>query len=144
MAFYYASKGFVRSFSLALHQELKRTGVTITCVAPGPVLTGFLQKAGASQAWLFRAFPMLDADGVAERAWRGFRSGRRLVVPGMSAKLAVAAASLLPSAALLPLIGRMQLSGNDPCPCGSGRKYKKCCGAGRMQRRKSGPWRAIG
>ena len=23
------------------------------------------------------------------------------------------------------LVGR-----NDPCPCGSGRKYKKCCGAG--------------
>lgn len=25
-----------------------------------------------------------------------------------------------------PKIGR-----NDPCPCGSGKKYKKCCGAGR-------------
>ena len=25
-----------------------------------------------------------------------------------------------------PRIGR-----NDPCPCGSGKKYKKCCGAGK-------------
>ncbi|NNH33920.1 SDR family NAD(P)-dependent oxidoreductase, partial [Rhizobium sp. SEMIA 4085] len=39
MALYYASKAFVRFFSEALHQELRRTGVTVTCVAPGPVST---------------------------------------------------------------------------------------------------------
>jgi len=138
MALYYASKGFVRSFSLALHQELRNTGVTVTCVAPGPVPTRFLERSGASQAWLFRIFPMLDAAGVAERAWRGFRAGRRQVVPGFSARLAVFAAWLMPPAALLPVVGRLQLGGNDPCPCGSGRKYKKCCGAGRMARRRGG------
>jgi short-subunit dehydrogenase len=143
MAFYYASKGFVRSFSLALHQELRNTGVTVTCVAPGPVPTGFLQKAGARQAWLFRIFPMLDADGVGERAWRGFKSGQRLVVPGVSARLAVLATRLLPAGALLPLVGRLQLGGNDPCPCGSGMKYKKCCGAGRLHRRGGGAQRTI-
>jgi len=136
MAAYYASKGFVRSFSLALHQEMRNTGVTVTCIAPGPVPTAFLRKSGARQGWLFRAFPMLGADGVAERAWRGFRKGRRLVVPGFAAMLAVLAARLLPSAALLRLVGRMQLGGNDPCPCGSGRKYKKCCGAARLARRR--------
>jgi uncharacterized protein YecA (UPF0149 family) len=26
-----------------------------------------------------------------------------------------------------PKVGR-----NDPCPCGSGKKYKKCCGAGEV------------
>ena len=26
-----------------------------------------------------------------------------------------------------PKVGR-----NDPCPCGSGKKYKKCCGKGQM------------
>jgi uncharacterized protein len=26
-----------------------------------------------------------------------------------------------------PKIGR-----NDPCPCGSGKKFKKCCGAGNI------------
>jgi len=29
------------------------------------------------------------------------------------------------------LAGRAAKTGrNDPCPCGSGRKYKKCCGSG--------------
>lgn len=131
MALYYASKGFVRSFSEALHQELRRTGVTVTCVAPGPVSTGFYERAQAKQVGLFRILPQLDPADVAESAWRGFKSGRRLVIPGISAKLAVLAAKFLPSAAMLPLIGQLQRSGNDPCPCGSGKKYKKCCGARR-------------
>ena len=28
-----------------------------------------------------------------------------------------------------PIKGGAQPGRNDPCPCGSGKKYKKCCGA---------------
>lgn len=129
MALYYASKGFVRSFSEALHQEVRRTGVTVTCVAPGPVSTEFLDRSGASRTLLFRILPRLDSDYVAERAWRGFKARRRLVVPGISAKLTALAMALLPSAILLPVIGRLQRRGSDPCPCGSGKRFSKCCGA---------------
>jgi short-subunit dehydrogenase len=134
MALYYASKGFVRSFSEALHQELRRTGVTVTCVAPGPVSTEFLATSGANRAALFKVLPKLDASYVAERAWRGFKSGRRLVVPGISAKLTTLFASMTPAAVLLPLIGRLQRRSNDPCPCGSGKKFTACCGARRGAR----------
>ena len=137
MALYYASKGFVRSFSEALHQELRRTGVTVTCVAPGPVSTEFFERSGAYQTPLFSILPKLDPEDLAERAWRGFKSGRRLVVPGISAKLVALAVTLLPSAAMLPLIGRLQRGGNDPCPCGSGMKFKKCCGTRQIQLRRS-------
>ena len=108
MALYYASKAFVLSFSAALSQELNGTGVTVTCVAPGPVRTNFLERADAARAPMFRILPKADAQFVAERAWRGFKSGRRLVVPGISAKLTVFAASLVPSAMSLPLIGWLQ------------------------------------
>lgn len=131
MALYYASKGFVRSFSEALHQELRRTGVTVTCIAPGPVSTEFLERSGANRAALFKILPKLSSEYVAERAWRGFKSGRRLVVPGISAKLVVFLVASLPSAALLPLIGRLQRRSKDPCPCGSGKTYKACCGTRR-------------
>ncbi|MEF0941065.1 SDR family NAD(P)-dependent oxidoreductase [Rhizobium sp. BR 362] len=133
MALYYASKSFVRSFSEALHQELRATGVTVTCVAPGPVSTEFLEKSGADRATLFKILPKLDSAYVAERAWRGFKSGLRLVVPGISAKLIAVTARLLPSVVLLPLVGRLQRRSGDPCPCGSGKKFKECCGAGRRQ-----------
>ncbi len=131
MALYYASKGFVRSFSEALHQEVRYTGVTVTCAAPGPVKTEFLEIAGANRVPLFNLLPKTSSAKVAERAWRGFKQGRRLVVPSIGARLTILATSLLPSAMLLPLIARLQISGNDPCPCGSGKKYKKCCGARR-------------
>ncbi|HEY5819319.1 MAG TPA: SDR family NAD(P)-dependent oxidoreductase [Mesorhizobium sp.] len=137
MALYYASKGFVRSFSEALHQEVRRTGVTVTCVAPGPVSTEFLERSNAYQTPLFSILPKMGPEDLAERAWRGFKSGRRLVLPGISAKLIALALTIFPSAAMLPVIGRLQRSGNDPCPCGSGRKFKKCCGARQIQFRRS-------
>lgn len=128
MALYYASKSFVRSFSEALHEELRHTGVTVTCVAPGPVETEFLSRSGAGRAMLFKVLPRLDADRVAERAWRAYRSGRRLVVPGFSAKVVALVARMLPSAVIVPLIGRLQRRSADPCLCGSGLKYADCCG----------------
>ncbi|WP_274630334.1 SDR family NAD(P)-dependent oxidoreductase [Arvimicrobium flavum] len=143
MTLYYASKSFVLSFSQSLHEELRLTGVTVTCVTPGPVETGFLESSGAGRTSLFSMLPKLGADEVAERAWRGFRSRRRLVVPGMSARLAILLASLMPSVVTLPFIGKLQRSGNDPCPCGSGKRYKRCCGANRTPRRTGGPWRTL-
>jgi short-subunit dehydrogenase len=129
MAVYYASKSFVRSFSEALHQELRGTGVTVTCVAPGPVATEFLERSGANKAPLFRVLPKLKPEYVAERAWKGFKSRRRLVVPSLSAKLVALAAALIPHALMLPFIARLQRRSSDPCPCGSGKQYRKCCGA---------------
>jgi short-subunit dehydrogenase len=129
MAVYYASKSFVRSFSEALHQELRGTGVTITCVAPGPVATEFLERSGANRAPLFKILPKLNSEYVAKRAWSGFKSRRRLVVPSLSAKLVALAAVLIPHGLMLPIIARLQRRSTDPCPCGSGKQYRKCCGA---------------
>jgi preprotein translocase subunit SecA len=28
-----------------------------------------------------------------------------------------------------PVLAKKQVGRNDPCPCGSGKKYKKCCGS---------------
>ena len=51
------------------------------------------------------------------------------VIPGLVATLYAARKATPqaaePAAPLPPKVGR-----NDPCPCGSGKKYKKCCGAG--------------
>ncbi|MGR9171322.1 SDR family NAD(P)-dependent oxidoreductase [Rhizobium sp. KDH_Rht_773_N] len=116
MTFYYASKNFVRSFSAALHKEVRGFGVTVTCVAPGPVSTDFLEKSGADRAALFKVLPKLDADYVAEQAWRGFKSGRRLVIPGLSSKLTAIVARLLPTGAALSLIGLVQRRSKDPRP----------------------------
>lgn len=45
MAMYFASKAFVRSLSEAVSYELRDTGVSVTCVCPGPTSTGFAKAA---------------------------------------------------------------------------------------------------
>ena len=45
MAVYYASKAYVLSLSLALTEETAGTGVTVTCLCPGPTRTGFQERA---------------------------------------------------------------------------------------------------
>jgi short-subunit dehydrogenase len=44
-AVYNASKSFVQSFALALREELKDTGVTVTSLMPGPTDTEFFERA---------------------------------------------------------------------------------------------------
>ncbi len=45
-AVYAASKSFVHSFSEAIRNELKDTGVTVTALMPGPTETNFFHRAG--------------------------------------------------------------------------------------------------
>ena len=48
MAAYCATKSYVLSFSRSLHSEMRGTGVTVTCLCPGYVETGFQEVAGMS------------------------------------------------------------------------------------------------
>ncbi len=49
MAVYYASKAYVLSLSLALTEETADTGVSVTCLCPGPTRTGFQERAQTRQ-----------------------------------------------------------------------------------------------
>ena len=82
-ATYAASKSFVLSFSEAVHQELKGTGVTVTAVCPGPVRTEFVDAAGLSNTESAPGFVWMSADDLAEDAVKAADAGKRAVVPGM-------------------------------------------------------------
>lgn len=107
MAVYYATKAFVLSFSEALGEELVGTGVRVTCLAPGPVATGFGSEAGVEDTLLFRS-RVLEAKTVAEAAYRAHRRGRSLVVPGFRNKLGVLAIRLMPRVLTRKLLSRLQ------------------------------------
>jgi short-subunit dehydrogenase len=110
MAMYYASKAFVRSLSLALWQEAKGSGVTVTTLCPGPVSTGFFSRAtgGAKKPSLFKLLPGTTADQVAEAGWKAFRAGHRQVIPGWTNWLTVRIVQILPLSVRLWLIARLQ------------------------------------
>ena len=52
MASYYASKAFVLNFSLALTEEVRGSGVTVTALCPGPTATGFQERASMEDSKL--------------------------------------------------------------------------------------------
>ena len=109
MAIYYATKAYVLSFSEALSQELASKGVSVTALCPGPVPTGFQAAAGMS-ADLTKLMKMAQTSpqAVAEAAYRGMMSGRRVVMPSFADWMSASAAALTPRSLLLPVIGRVQ------------------------------------
>jgi len=87
MSVYYATKAYVLSFSEGLHEETSGTGVTVTCLAPGPTRTAFADRAGMDDATLFDVGATMAPEGVAKAGYEGFRQRRALVVPGWPNKM---------------------------------------------------------
>lgn len=71
MAVYYATKAYVLSFSQALSNEAKGTGVSVTALCPGPTETNFAGNAALESSMLFKSFGKLP--GAKEVAAYGFR-----------------------------------------------------------------------
>jgi hypothetical protein len=86
MATYAATKAFVLSLSEALWKELRGTGVTVTCLAPGKTDTEFFDDPNLPDVWFSRT-PSSSPEDVARAGYRGMLAGRRVVVPGWHNKL---------------------------------------------------------
>lgn len=106
---YAASKSYVVSFSRALAIELKKLGVTVTVVCPGPVETEFNKLAtdGASAEFTgFRKLVAADADKLARASLKAARHGRRMFVYGLPNKALHVAAKFIPVGIFLELFYR--------------------------------------
>jgi short-subunit dehydrogenase len=101
-ASYAASKSYVLSYSLALRAELKKAGVSVTCVLPGYVRTSFDDSAGiASPAYrAFSAAAGMEAAAVARAGLHALDRGRPCSVAGASNKVAAALSKLVPRSAM--------------------------------------------
>jgi short-subunit dehydrogenase len=96
MAVYYATKAYVLSFSKGLARELDGSGVSVTALSPGPTKTSFEQDSGAHATRLYRRLPQVSAKAVAIAGYRGMMRGRRVVIPGVTAKIVAFAGELPP------------------------------------------------
>lgn len=98
-AVYNGSKAFIDSFSWALRNELKDTGVTVTCLMPGPTETEFFARADMMDTKV-GADSKMNAFEVARIGFEAMMKGEGDVVAGMKNKLQAAVASVTPSAVL--------------------------------------------
>lgn len=108
-AAYGAAKAFVLSYTQALGQELKGTGVVAAALCPGPVKTEFGAAAGISDADAEAALPKamwVSAAEVASTAVDGLASGATVIVPGVVNRVGAAAYRILPRRLLLPILAR--------------------------------------
>jgi uncharacterized protein len=108
MAAYYASKAFLLSFSLALGEELRSRGVTVSALCPGFTKTGFQARAGLGPEMGLTRFPSSTAMEVAEAGYAGLMAGRREIVPGRANRLAVFILRFLPKSVVLMITSRLQ------------------------------------
>ena len=108
MAVYYASKAYVLSFSEALSEELRPYGVRVTALCPGPVVTGFQQRAGMGPDTSAAPPGVASARETVEAGYAGLMSGKRVVTPGLVNQALAASLAWLPHAFSLPQLAARQ------------------------------------
>ena len=108
-AVYFATKAFVLSFTEALHQEMKRSGIKVTALCPGPTRTEFGEVAGVTSA-AFDKFAA-DAPAVVAAGLSGLQRNKAVVIPGLTNKLSAQSSRLIPRAAMRRIVASLKLSG---------------------------------
>lgn len=107
MAVYYATKAYVLSFSEAIAEELRGTGVTVTTLCPGPTDTGFKEAAKLEESKLFKT-GVMSAATVAEAAYKGMMKGTRIVIPGATNWILVESVRFLPRHLVTKIVKQVQ------------------------------------
>ena len=111
-AVYNASKSFLQSFTEALQNELKDTGITLTSLMPGPTETEFFDRADMRDTKLGAA----DKDDPAAVAADGFEAlmagKERVVAHSLTARLQAQGARFLPDRLKAEMLRRMTAPGS--------------------------------
>lgn len=101
-AVYSATKAYLDSLSFALNDEMKGTGVTVTCLMPGPVETPIFEKGDMEDSPMGKApIPIKDTpEHTAALGYEAMKAGRAGMTPGLMNKLVTTFAGVLPETVL--------------------------------------------
>ena len=83
MSVYFATKAFVLSFSEAIANELKGTGITVTALCPGATETGFKAAASLDESNLFKGNKIASSKEVAEFGYTKMMEGKTVAIHGI-------------------------------------------------------------
>ena len=107
MAVYFATKAFVLSFSEALHEEVRRHGVKVSALCPGPTATEFGEVAGFAPS--SPSSKLAAASGpVVEAGLGGLEQNRAVVIPGLLNKATAQAHRFLPRGLVRRAVGMLK------------------------------------
>ena len=109
MAVYYATKSYVLSFSEAVAEELRGTGVTVTALCPGPTASNFQERADMKRSGLMR-LGMMSSRQVAEEGFRAMMEGKAVHVTGLQNKVLAQSIRISPRFLVRRIVKRLQAS----------------------------------
>lgn len=98
-AVYNASKAFLDSFAAAIRNEMKDSGVTVTCLMPGATETEFFRRADLMDTKI-GVEKKMDAGEVARQGYEAMMNGDDSVITGFKNKMQVAMTRVMGSEAL--------------------------------------------
>lgn len=107
MAVYFATKAFVLSFSEALHEEVKKKGVTVSALCPGPTSTEFGKVAGFGPSNLLDKVAA-DSPSVVRTGLAGLERGKAIVIPGWMNKATAQAGRIFPRSWVRKVAGSLK------------------------------------
>jgi len=110
-AVYNGTKAFLDSFSIALRNELKDSGVTVTCLMPGATETDFFETAEMEDTKVGQADKADPAD-VARKGYKAMIDGDSGVVTGFMNKVQTAFSGIIPDTMLAQMHRRMAEPGS--------------------------------
>jgi short-subunit dehydrogenase len=108
MAIYYASKAFVLSFSEALWEEARDTGVKVSCLCPGPTVSKFRERAGTNKVRLSRAGTSMPSMTVARMGYDAWQANKRVEVTGLRNRVMASLVRFLPRTMVLRAVRNLQ------------------------------------
>ena len=95
-ASYFASKAYIQSLTIALHQEMKPYGVSVSALCPGLTMTDFIPHANLMTSNMVKYFRQGTPDEAAKIGYRCMMLGRRYAIVGYSNYLSSWGSSLMP------------------------------------------------
>jgi short-subunit dehydrogenase len=115
MSVYFATKAYVLSYTEALANELQGSGVTVSVLCPGMTKTEFFvapafsdQKQNVNMRRVERM--MMDASDVAAIGYRGFKKGKRVIIPGFLNKVMAISSKISPRGMVLAISRKLMES----------------------------------
>ena len=110
MSVYYASKSFLLSFSEAIANELKHTGVSITVLCPGPTKTNFQKIVNNTSCKNRISLNMADAKTVATYGYEALKKKKTIAIPGVFNKVLAFLPRILPRNLVTAIVLKIQVS----------------------------------